>query len=46
MARDTNRLIKANLKNPVFRKRLEEAKGMAQQGNKKKRRRQTTFSLL
>lgn len=36
MARDTNRRTKANLRNPEFRKRLEEAKRMAQQGNRKK----------
>ena len=32
MARDTNRRIEANLRNPEFRKRLEEAKLMVQQG--------------
>ncbi|MYH83384.1 GIY-YIG nuclease family protein [Candidatus Poribacteria bacterium] len=32
MAKDTNRRIKANLRNPEFKKRLEEAKGMVQQG--------------
>ncbi len=32
MARDTDRRIEANLKSPKFRKLLEEAKGMVQQG--------------
>ena len=32
MARDTNRRIEANRRNPEFRKRLEEAKGMVQPG--------------
>ena len=32
MARNTNRRIEDNLKNPEFKKRLEEAKGMVQQG--------------
>ena len=34
MARGTKRRIEDNLKNPEFRKRLEEAKGMVQQGKK------------
>jgi len=34
MARDTNRRIETNLRNPEFRKRLEEAKLMVQQGKK------------
>ena len=32
MAKDTDTRIEANLRNPEFRKRLEEAKGMVQQG--------------
>lgn len=34
MARDTNRRIESNLRNPEFKKRLEEAKLMVQQGKK------------
>ena len=36
MAKDTNRRIEANLRNPEFRKLLEKAKLMVQQGKKAK----------
>ena len=41
MAKNTDRRIEANRRNPEFRKRLEEAKGMVKE--EKKRRRRTIF---